>query len=54
MPRKESEAVPKGNGLAPQQHKFDSGQPTLADVYRMIEELFDKSNKRLEKLSDDI
>ena len=29
MPRKESEAVPEGNGPVPQQEDFGSGQPTL-------------------------
>ena len=44
MPRKKSEAVPEGNGLAPQQEEFGSGQPMLAGVCRMMEELFDKSD----------
>ena len=39
MPRKESEAVREGNGPVPQQKEFGSGQPTLGDVYRRIEEL---------------
>ena len=36
---KESEAVPEGNGPVPQQEEFGSGQPTLVDVYRKIEEV---------------
>ena len=36
MPRKESKAVPEGNGPLPQQEEFGSGQPTLEDVYRML------------------
>ena len=39
MPRKEREAVPEGNGPAPQHEEFGSGQPTLEDVYRRIEGL---------------
>ena len=35
MPRKESEAVTKGNGPVSQQEEFGSGEPTLADVYRL-------------------
>ena len=35
MPREESEAVPEGNDPVLQQEEFRSGQPTLADVYRM-------------------
>ena len=33
MPRKESEAVPEGNGPVPQQEELGSGQPTLEDLY---------------------
>ena len=36
MLRKESEAVLEGNGPMPQQEEFESGQPTLEDVYRRI------------------
>ena len=54
MPRKESEAVPDGNAPVPQQKEFESDQPTLADVYRMIEELFDKSDRKLDQLTDEI
>ena len=38
MPRKESKAVPEGNGPVPQQEEFGSGQPTLVDVKQKIEE----------------
>ena len=38
MLRKESEAVPEGNGPVSQQEEFGSGKPTLADVYRRFEE----------------
>ena len=54
MPRNWSEAVPEGNGPVPQQEELGSGQPTLAAVYRIIEELFDKSDMRLEKLLDEM
>ena len=36
MPRKESMAVPEGNGPVPQQGELGSGQPTLADVHRPL------------------
>ena len=39
MLQKASKAVPEGNGPVPQQEEFGSGQPTLKDVYRRIEEL---------------
>ena len=52
MPRKESEAVSEGNEPVPQQKKFGSGQPTLADVYRMMDELFDIWDRESEELFD--
>ena len=54
MPREESEAVPQDNGLVPQQEEFGSSQPTLVDIYRMVEKLFDKPDRRLEKLTEDL
>ena len=36
MLRKESEFVSEGNGPAPQQEEFESGQPTLEDAFRDI------------------
>ena len=52
MPRKESEAVPEGNGPVPQQEEFGSGEPTLADVYRLFEERFDKQQTRMDSFFD--
>ena len=45
MPRMESKAVPEGNDPVFQQEEFRSGQPTLADVYRMFEQRFDQSDR---------
>ena len=45
MPRMESKAVPEGKDPVPQQEEFGSGQPTLADVYRMFEQRFDQSDR---------
>ena len=45
MPRKESKAGPEGNGPVPQQEEFGSGEPTMADVYRMFKERFDRSDR---------
>ena len=45
MPRMESKAVPEGNDPVSQQEEFGSGQPTLADVYRMFEQRFDQSDR---------
>ena len=52
MPRKESEAVPEGNGPVPQQEEFGSGEPMLADMYRLFEERFDKQQKRMDIFFD--
>ncbi|CAN0038774.1 unnamed protein product, partial [Ascophyllum nodosum] len=55
MPRNWSEAVPEGSGPVPQQEEFGGDdQPTLADVYRMIEELFDKSGRKLDELTENL
>ena len=51
MPRKESEAVPEGNGSVPQQ-EFGSGETTLTDVYRLLEERFDKQQERMHSFFD--
>ena len=50
MPRNESEAVPEGNGSVPQQGDFGSGQPTLVDVYRKIEEVWDRKMDEITRL----
>ena len=47
MPRKRSKAVPKGNCSVPQQEELESDQPTLADVYRLFKEIFDKMDMKL-------
>ena len=52
MPRKESEAVSEGNGPVPQQEEFGSGEPTLADVYRLFEKRFDRQQKRMDSVFD--
>ena len=41
MPRKESEVL-EGNGPVPQREEFGSDESTLADVYRLFEERFDR------------
>ncbi|CAN0376329.1 unnamed protein product [Ascophyllum nodosum] len=64
MPRKESKAVPEDIGPVPLQEEFGSGQPTLADVYRVFKKRFDQSDRywdsikshfdQLENKSDDL
>ena len=44
--------VPEGNSLVPQQDTVGSGQPKLADEYRMMEELFDRWDRKLEEVLD--
>ena len=51
MPRNWSKAVSEGNGPVPPQKEFGSGPPTLADIYRMIEELFDTSDRKVDELA---
>ena len=51
MQQKESEAVPAGNGSVPQQEEFGSG-PTLADIYRLFEERFDRQQKVMDSSFD--
>ena len=45
MPRNWSKAVPEGKGPILQQEEFRSGQPTLADVYRVMKKWSDQSDK---------
>ena len=54
MQWKESEAVPESNGPDPQQQELGSDEPTLADAYRMIKERFDRWERKLKKLSDEM
>ena len=54
MPRKESKAIPEDNDPVSQQEEFGSDQPTMADVYRMIEELFDKLDRKLYELTENL
>ena len=52
MPRKESEAVPEGNGPVPKQEELGSDQPTLADIYQLFEERFERQLKRVKSHLD--
>ena len=53
MPWNRSTPVPEGNG--PIRHdELGPDQPTLADLYRIIEELFDKSDRKLDELADEM
>ena len=52
MLREESEAVPEGNGLVPQQEELGSGEPTLADVCRMIKEALEVCNRRIDTMHE--
>ena len=42
MPQKDCEVVHEGNCPIPQQEEFGSDEPTLADIYRLCEERFDR------------
>ena len=45
MPRIENKAVPESSGPVPLQEEFGSGEPTLADLYRLFKERFDRQLK---------
>ena len=49
----ENKVVPEGNGPVPQQEEFGSDEPTLADLYRLFQERFDRWDKKLDKISED-
>ena len=58
---KECEAVPESNCPIPQQEAFGSGEPMLANIYRLCEEgfdgmdgCFDRWNKNLDEISDEM
>ena len=53
MLRKDSETVPESNGPIPQQEEFGSGEPTLADVYRIFKERFDRRDRKLDEMAKD-
>ena len=52
MPRNWSKAVPEGNGPIPYQDEFGSREPTMAGFYRMIKQLFDKPDRKSDKLRE--
>ena len=54
MLRKASEAVPEGNDPVPQKEELGFGQPTMEDVYRMMKEAFDRRDKQLDEIYDEI
>ena len=54
MPRKGSEPFPEGNVPVLQQEEFGSDRPTLAGVYRMMEELFEKLDRKMEELAEEM
>ena len=50
MPRKESEAVPEGNGPVSRQEEFGPDQPTLADANRMYQERLDQLDRYWDRM----
>ena len=53
MPRKKSKAVTEGNGPIPH-GDVGPDQPTMADLYRMIKEILDKSDRKLDELTEEM
>ena len=43
-------AGPEGKGPIPQQEEFEAGQPTLEDVNRMMKEVFEVWDTKMDKL----
>ena len=54
MPRKQSKAVPKGNGLILHHDEIGSGKPTMADLYQMLEERFDRMDKNIDRTDEQL
>ena len=52
MPWNWRKAVPEDNGPVPQQEKIGLDQLTLADVYRLFEERFDRQLKLIKSRFD--
>ena len=52
MSQNRSKAVPESNGLFPHRDKFGSGEPTKVDLYRMLEENFDRQSNRIKSHFD--
>ena len=52
MLRKESKAVPEGNGPVTQQEEFGPNQPTLEELCRMIKEVFEEWDRRIDKMRE--
>ena len=50
MPRNRSKAVPKDNDPFPHHDEFGSSEPTMAELYRMLEGRFDRLDKQLDEL----
>ena len=51
MPRKKSKAVPEGNGPVPQHDEIGCGEPTMAGLYRMIQNNLDRMDKNFDRMS---
>ena len=52
MPRIKSKAVPEGNGPVPHHDEFGFDEPTMADLYRMIKERFDRSDEKFDERTE--
>ena len=50
MPRNRSKSVPKGNGPVPHHDEFRSGEPTMAELYRMLKQEIDRMDKNFKRM----
>ena len=54
MLQKATEAVPECNDPVPQKEELGSGQPTMEDVYRRMKKAFDRWDKKVDEISDEM
>ena len=47
MLRNRSKTAPGGNGSVPHHDEYGPDQPTMADIYRLFDERFDKELNRM-------
>ena len=51
MPQNRSRAVREGNGAFPPPDEFGSGEPTMVELYRILEETFDRMDKKIDRMT---
>ena len=49
MPWKQSKTVPEGNGPIPHHDQFVTDESTMADIHRLLEEIFDRMTSHFDR-----